>query len=138
MCFDRNINGNRDVKFFECDYWSLHWRKNITLAIWMVHNMVSTFLHLPHLFVHTWLLIYFMAPFLHILDYFTTVAYPICRLWRKIAFHLLDPFCTPFLTCKVQGPKKVIIYFSFFLVKSPENILFFYLQFNRLCGSWNH
>ena len=20
MCFDRNINGNRDVKFFECDY----------------------------------------------------------------------------------------------------------------------
>ena len=90
---------------------------------------------LSHLFVHTWLLIYFMGPFLHILDYFTTVAHPICRLWRKIAFHLLDPFCTPFLTCKVQGPKKVIIYFSFFLVKSPENILFFYLQFNRLCGS---
>ena len=20
MCFDRNINGNRDVKFLECDY----------------------------------------------------------------------------------------------------------------------
>ena len=32
MCFDRNINGNRDVKFFGCDYWSLHWRKNLTLA----------------------------------------------------------------------------------------------------------
>ena len=31
MCFDRNINGNRDVKFFEWDYWSLHWRKNLTL-----------------------------------------------------------------------------------------------------------
>ena len=31
LCFDKNINGNRDVKFFECDYWSLHWRKNITL-----------------------------------------------------------------------------------------------------------
>ena len=31
MCFDRNINGNRDVKFFEWDYWSLHWRKNPTL-----------------------------------------------------------------------------------------------------------
>ena len=32
MCFDRNINGNRDVKFFECrDYWSLYWRKNLTL-----------------------------------------------------------------------------------------------------------
>ena len=24
MCFDRNSNGNRDVKFFEWDYWSLH------------------------------------------------------------------------------------------------------------------
>jgi hypothetical protein len=32
MCFDRNINGNRDVKFFEWDYWSLHWRKNLTLG----------------------------------------------------------------------------------------------------------
>ena len=31
MCFDRNINGNRDVKFFEWDYWSLHCRKNLTL-----------------------------------------------------------------------------------------------------------
>jgi hypothetical protein len=31
MCFDRNINGNRDVKFFEWDYWSLHRRKKITL-----------------------------------------------------------------------------------------------------------
>ena len=25
ICFDWNINGNRDVKFFEWDYWSLHW-----------------------------------------------------------------------------------------------------------------
>ena len=32
MCFDRNINGNKDVKFFEWDYWSLHWRKNLTLV----------------------------------------------------------------------------------------------------------
>ena len=31
MCFDRNINGNRDVKFLECDKWSLHWYKNLTL-----------------------------------------------------------------------------------------------------------
>ena len=31
LCFDRNINGNRDVKFIEWDYWSLHWRKNLTL-----------------------------------------------------------------------------------------------------------
>ena len=33
MCFDRNINGNSDVKFFEWDYWPLHWRKNLTLVI---------------------------------------------------------------------------------------------------------
>ena len=32
MYFDRNINGDRDVKFLEWDYWSLHWRKNLTLA----------------------------------------------------------------------------------------------------------
>ena len=42
MCFDRNINGNRDVKFFEWDYWSLHWRKNLTLVntyeISLVHH----------------------------------------------------------------------------------------------------
>ena len=31
MCFDRNINGNRDGKFFDRDYWSLHWRKKLTL-----------------------------------------------------------------------------------------------------------
>ena len=31
MCFDRNINGNRNVKFLECDKWSLHWYKNLTL-----------------------------------------------------------------------------------------------------------
>ena len=33
MCFDRNINGNRDVKFLECDKWSLHWYKNLTLVV---------------------------------------------------------------------------------------------------------
>ena len=38
MCFDRNINGNWDVKFFEWDYWSLHWRKNLTLAWIWTHN----------------------------------------------------------------------------------------------------
>ena len=32
MCFDRNVNGNRDVKFLECDKWSLHWYENLTLA----------------------------------------------------------------------------------------------------------
>ena len=31
-CFDRKINGNRNVKFFEWDYWSLHRRKNLTLV----------------------------------------------------------------------------------------------------------
>ena len=33
MCFDRNINGNRNVKFLECDKWSLHWYKNLTLGL---------------------------------------------------------------------------------------------------------
>ena len=32
ISFDRNINGNRDVKFFDWDYWSLHWRKKFTLV----------------------------------------------------------------------------------------------------------
>ena len=32
MCFDRNINGNRDDKFFDWDYWSLHWWKKTTLV----------------------------------------------------------------------------------------------------------
>ena len=31
MCFDRNINGNRDDKFFGWDYWSLHWPKRLNL-----------------------------------------------------------------------------------------------------------
>ena len=31
MCFDRNIIGNRDDKFFDWDYWSLHWPKKLTL-----------------------------------------------------------------------------------------------------------
>ena len=35
--------------------------------------------------------------------------------------------------------KKVTIYFPiFYLVKSSENTLFFYLHFTWLCGSWNH
>ena len=32
MCFDRNINGNRDVKFLECDYLLLHQFVKLTLA----------------------------------------------------------------------------------------------------------
>ena len=40
---------------------------------------------------------------------------------------------------KDWGPKKVTIYFPiFYLVKSSENILFFYLHFTWLCGSWNY
>ena len=31
MCFDENINGNRDDKFLEWDYRSLHWPKKLTL-----------------------------------------------------------------------------------------------------------
>jgi hypothetical protein len=33
MCFDRNINGYRDDKFFDWDYWSLHWPKKLTLLL---------------------------------------------------------------------------------------------------------
>ena len=33
MCFDRNINGNRNDKFFEWDYWALHRWKNLTLVL---------------------------------------------------------------------------------------------------------
>ena len=32
MCFDKNINGNGDDKFFEWDYWSLHWPRKLTLV----------------------------------------------------------------------------------------------------------
>ena len=32
ICLDRNVNGNRDVKFLECDKWSLHWYENLTLV----------------------------------------------------------------------------------------------------------
>jgi hypothetical protein len=51
LCFDRNINGNRDVKFFEWDYWSLHWRKNLNL----IHQKFQTIFNLK---VHTWQLLF--------------------------------------------------------------------------------
>ena len=31
MCFDRNITGNRDVKFLECDYLLVQWSVKLTL-----------------------------------------------------------------------------------------------------------
>ena len=31
MCFDKNINGNRDVKFLECDYLLVQWFVKLTL-----------------------------------------------------------------------------------------------------------
>ena len=31
MCFGRNINGNRDVKFLECDYLLVQWCVKLTL-----------------------------------------------------------------------------------------------------------
>ena len=40
---------------------------------------------------------------------------------------------------KTGDPKRWTIYFPLlYLVKSSENILFFYLHFTWLCGSWNH
>jgi hypothetical protein len=35
MCFDRNINENRDVKFLECDYLLVQWCVKLTLAVLM-------------------------------------------------------------------------------------------------------
>ena len=32
ICFERNINGNRDDKFLEWYYWPLHWPKKLTLG----------------------------------------------------------------------------------------------------------
>ena len=46
MCFDRNVNGNRDVKFLECDKWSLHWYENLTLVLvtlWYVITLMNYF-----------------------------------------------------------------------------------------------
>ena len=31
VCFDRNINGNRDIKILECDYLSVQWSMKLTL-----------------------------------------------------------------------------------------------------------
>ena len=36
MCFDRNINGNRDVKFFEWDYSRTATEMDGTLTLWSV------------------------------------------------------------------------------------------------------
>ena len=47
MCFDRNINGNSHVKFFEWDYWSLHWMKKLTLEIRRNINYVWQLVGLP-------------------------------------------------------------------------------------------
>ena len=33
MCFDRNINGNRDVKFLECDYLLVQLCVKLTLTL---------------------------------------------------------------------------------------------------------
>ena len=33
MCFDRNINGNRDVKFLECDQLLVQWCVKLTLEL---------------------------------------------------------------------------------------------------------
>ena len=43
------------------------------------------------------------------------------------------------VTSKDWPGKKVTIYFPiFYLVKTSENILFFYLHFTWLCSSWNY
>ena len=37
MCFDRNINGNREVKFLECDYLLVQRCVKLTLGCPMVN-----------------------------------------------------------------------------------------------------
>ena len=41
MCFDRNIDGNRDVKFLGCDYLLVQQCVKLTLAIKMLHTLVN-------------------------------------------------------------------------------------------------
>ena len=56
ICFDRNINVNRDVKFFEWAYWSLHWWKNLTLVI-LVNDKTHRWLYLTkvdHIQILVW------------------------------------------------------------------------------------
>ena len=38
MCFDRNINGNRDVKFLECDYLLVQRCVKLTLVVLRSQN----------------------------------------------------------------------------------------------------
>ena len=40
MCFDRNINGNRDVKFFECDYLLVQRCVNIFLSAYCPYTHI--------------------------------------------------------------------------------------------------
>ena len=42
MCFDRNINGNRDVKFLECDYLLVQRSVKLTLTMQNIDLLIRT------------------------------------------------------------------------------------------------
>ena len=52
MCFDRKINGNRDVKFLECDYLLLQRCMKLTLSVFestlklRTHSIFFTFCYI--------------------------------------------------------------------------------------------
>ena len=47
MCFDRNINGNRDVKFLECDYLVVQGSVKLTLIVMTEYTFGTCFYALP-------------------------------------------------------------------------------------------
>ena len=53
MCFDRNINGNRDDKFFDWDYWSLHLPKKLTLDK-LLESTLSKYVWYTNIFSNIW------------------------------------------------------------------------------------
>ena len=75
MCFDRNFNGNGNVKLYEWDNWSLHRRKNLTLATFLSYYNVFK----VHIAVQ------------RCLDYYLTRSkhrHPLCINRASILFHL--------------------------------------------------
>ena len=48
MCFDRNINGNRDVKFLECDYLLVQRCVKLTSPIYQVELSITSSHKIPN------------------------------------------------------------------------------------------
>ena len=87
MCFDRNINGNRDVEFFKCDYLLLQRCVKLTLAgsrsaVWCLPSC-----HVPH---STKYIPYKLSSF--VVFCVDTQACP----WLGIGFYFFTFFIDPF------------------------------------------